>query len=109
MDEALTGLADAVEALRAELTAAMQQGQGERMRFALDSVELTVQAVITREANGKIGWKVFGVGASYEAAATQTLVLRLTPGWLTEQGTLQKEFMIAAAGAAGDGFGPGSR
>jgi hypothetical protein len=106
VDNALVGLADAIEALRDELTEAIARGTGKPMRFSLDPIDLTVQAVITREVNGKIGWKVLEAGGSYEAARTQTLTLRLSPLWTTEDGTLTADFSIASAGAAGDTFGP---
>ncbi|MGZ4665226.1 MAG: trypco2 family protein [Frankiaceae bacterium] len=106
MDTAVVGLAAAIEALRAELTEAINRGWGQGMQFQVEPVELTVQAVVTKDANGKIGWKIFEVGGSYESAATQTLSLRLAPVWKRADGTLVKDFTIAAAGPAGDSFGP---
>jgi len=102
VDDALVGLADAIEALRDELTDAMVRGENEPMRFALEPIELTVQAVITKDVNGKIGWKVLEVGGSYEAARTQTVTLRLSPLWETADGVLTRDFAISTAGAAGD-------
>jgi hypothetical protein len=79
MDEAVIGLASAVEALRRELAEALEAGRGQDIQFGLEPIELTVQAAVSREANGKIGWKILGLGGSYESARTQTLTLRLTP------------------------------
>jgi thioredoxin reductase len=106
VDKAIVGLSAAIEALRAELTASVDKGKNQGMQFQLDPIELTVQAVITKDANGKIGWQILEFGASYERATTQTLTLRLTPVWKTADGTLVKDFTIAAAAPAGDHFGP---
>lgn len=106
MADVLVGLADAIEALRAELTRAMGAGAGKPMRFALDPIELTLQVAITNEGNGKIGWKVIEFGGKREAVTTQTLVLRLTPKWRDADGSLTSDFTIAGAGEPGQHFGP---
>lgn len=106
MDQSVVGLAAAIEALRAELTDAMDRGKDAPMQFGMEPIELTVQAAVTKEANGKIGWSVFGLGGSYESAATQTLKLRLTPTWRKPDGTMTTDFTIAGAGVVGDRFGP---
>jgi len=106
VNNAVVGLASAIEALRAELTDAVDRGRDEPLQFRVEPVELTVQAVVTKGANGKIGWSVLGLGGSYESAATQTLTLRLAPLWKAADGQLTTDFTIAAAGAAGDTFGP---
>jgi hypothetical protein len=100
------GLAEVVEALRAELMAAIDAGKGQPLQFKLDPVEVTVQTVVTREANGKIGWKVLEVGGKGSSADTQTLSLRLTPVWKQPDGTLVSDFTISSAGETGDRFGP---
>lgn len=106
VEGAVVGLAAAIEALRAELTEAVGQGRGQGMQFQVEPVELTVQAAVTKEAGGRIGWSVLGLGGSWEAATTQTLTLRLAPVWKSADGTLVKDFTIAGAGPAGDAFGP---
>jgi Trypsin-co-occurring domain 2 len=106
MAGAIVGLAEAIEALRAELTEAMNEGRAEDMQFSLEPVELTVQAVITKEGSGKLGWKVLEFGGSYEAATTQALKLRLTPLWKTKDGTLVRDFTIASVSDVGDLIGP---
>lgn len=50
---------------------------------------------MTKEAQGKIGWHVLGLGASYDSATTQTLKLRLEPVSLAEDGTVTRDFTIA--------------
>jgi hypothetical protein len=112
MDKAIVGLAEAISALRLELTVAMQEGKAHNMQFAMEPIELTVQTVITKDADGKIGWKVLGVGASYETATTQTLKLILAPVWRNTDGTLVRDFTIAdvaASGAERDSVGPRSQ
>jgi hypothetical protein len=106
MANAVVGLAAAIEALRAELTDAIGLGRGQPIQFGIEPIELTVQAAITKEANGKIGWSVLGAGASYDAASTQTLTLRLTPMWKATDGRLTADFTIADAALAQDHFGP---
>lgn len=91
----IIGLSEAIEALREALTAATEKGQGQRMRFRLEPVELTLQAVVTKDANGKIGWGALGVGGSYESAETQTLRLKLYPLWQTPEGELVDDFLVA--------------
>ena len=102
MDTALVGLADAIEALRAELTEAMARGGNKPMRFALEPIDLTMQAVITKDAHGNIGWKVLEFGGSFEKVRTQTITVKLTPLWRKYDDTLTRDFAIASAGAEGD-------
>lgn len=106
MDSALVGLADAIEALRDELTEAIIRGEGKSMQFALEPIELTLQTVVTKDANGRIGWSVLGVGGKYETARTQTVALKLSPWWRKQDGTLTSDFVIASTGEVGDTIGP---
>jgi hypothetical protein len=105
-DKAVIGLADAIKALRRELMEAVTEGRNEWMRFALDPIELTVQAVVTKDVNGKIGWKILEFGAKYDSNATQAITLKLTPQWRQLDGTLTTNFTIASDTAAGAHFGP---
>ena len=70
----IVGLAEAVESLRAELMKAVEAGKGQPMQFSVEPIELTAQVVVTKGADGKIGWDLLGVGGSYESASTQTRV-----------------------------------
>ena len=101
----IVGLADAIEALRAELTDAMGRGEGQRVQFRTEPIELTVQAVVTKDANGKIGWGTLGVGGKYESASTQTLTLKLRPMWRAPDGTLEEDPVIADRTRAPQRFG----
>lgn len=89
------GLADAIDALRSELAEAIARGAGQPMRFQVEPIELAVQAVITKDAGGRIGWGALGVGASYQSATTQTLTLKLKPMWQASDGTLTADPLIA--------------
>lgn len=71
--KAIVGLAEAVESLRAELMTAVEAGRGQPMQFSVEPIELTAQVAVTKEAEGKIGWNLLGMGGSYGAANTQTL------------------------------------
>jgi hypothetical protein len=64
-----------------------------------------VQATVTRKGNGKLGWKILEVGGGVESASTQTLVLKLTPAWKMQDGTVVTDPLIAATlPAAGGGW-----
>jgi hypothetical protein len=97
VDRALVGLAEAIGALRTELVAAMAEGSGKAMQFALDPIELTFQTVVTKDGDGKIGWKIIEVGGSYQSQTTQSLTLRLTPLWRNKDGRIVRDFAIADA------------
>ena len=105
MEKALVGLSDAIEALRVELTHAVGLSRGARMRFTLEPVELTVQAVVTKEGDGRLGWKVLSIGGSYESARTQTVTLRLTPRWFGDDDE-PTDFTVAVPGRLDDVIGP---
>ncbi len=105
-DKAIVGLADAVKALRSELIEAVTEGQDQWMRFSLDPIELTVQAVVTTDVNGKIGWKILEFGAKYDSQTTQSITLKLIPQWRLPDGTLTTNFTIAGETPEGARFGP---
>jgi hypothetical protein len=106
MADVTVGLADAIASLRKELLAAMSEGEGAEMRFRMAPVDLSLQVGVTKEAEGKIGWQVLGIGGSYATAATQTLRLRLEPVWRQHDGSYTADFMIADQAATSPRFGP---
>jgi Trypsin-co-occurring domain 2 len=81
--ETLVGLGAAIEALREELTAAAASGAHQRLWFRPTSIELTVQAAVTRTGKGNAGikWWLVELGGerSTNSATTQTLKLVLEP------------------------------
>jgi hypothetical protein len=102
----IVGLADAIEALRSELAVAVDRGKYQRMRFRIEPIELTLQAVITTDAEGRIGWGALGIGGSYAAAQTQKLTLRLQPLWELTDGTVVEDFTVADQSVVPSRFGP---
>lgn len=107
VDDHVTGLADAIDALRDELGDAMVRGEGAGVRFRVKPVELTVQAVVTKGGDGKIGWGVVAIGGKLESATTQTLKLQLEPVVKTETGTYTTDFAVADQTEEEQRFGPG--
>ncbi|MCG2624337.1 CHAT domain-containing protein [Arthrobacter sp. I2-34] len=107
MVDAAVGLAEAIDALREELSAAAARSEGQAMRFGLEPVELTLQVALTRTAAGKVAWVVVDSGAGHPEAVTQMLTLKLVPLWKTAEGSLTTDFTIASPGAADDGTGRG--
>lgn len=105
MADAGVGLAKAIWALRAELLEAINTGAGEWMRFSLNPIELTLQAMVTKDVDGKIGWKILEAGGRYESAVTQTVKLSLTPVWCRPDGTSTTNFTIAGDQPDGLTFG----
>jgi hypothetical protein len=105
MADATVGLADAIAALRRELLAAVAEGADAAMRFRLAPVELSMQVAVTKDAGGKIGWQVLGLGGSYSSAVTQTLALRLEPMW-KQDGAYTSDFTIADQMAEPPRIGP---
>jgi Trypsin-co-occurring domain 2 len=86
----LVDLSSALEALRAELEDAWAAGQGQRVRFRVSEVTLTVQAVARREkeGGGKLRWWVVEAGGQAKTSSdvTQALVLALTPNLYDDAG-----------------------
>lgn len=106
MADATVGLAAAIAALRAELLVAMDEGADAPMRFRMAPVELSLQVAVKKEAQGKIGWHVIGLGGSYDSATTQKLVLRLEPLWKQDNGAYTSDFAIADQSAQEIHVGP---
>jgi len=88
-------LSEAIEALRESLKKSIQAGQDDWMQFVLDPIELEVETVVTKDANGKVGWKIIEASGGYESAKTQRLKLRMTPMWRTPDGVLVRDFTVA--------------
>lgn len=69
MQEASTDLAEAVEAVRAELLRAKELGEGSPMEFEVGPVEMQFTVALTREGKATTGVKVWVI----EAGASGTL------------------------------------
>ena len=76
-------LASVVRQLRAELNEAMDEAEGERLRFELGPVELSLTVTVSREAapGAKIRFWVIEAGADARISrdAVQDIKLVLTP------------------------------
>jgi Trypsin-co-occurring domain 2 len=76
-------LAEAVHALRAELVSAIEEGEGEALRFGVGPVELELQVEVSREVGGKAGiqfWLVsIGGEGSRSSGSVHTVRLTLSP------------------------------
>ncbi|MFS4091510.1 trypco2 family protein [Streptomyces sp. AF1A] len=74
------GLADAVRGVRAELRAAMAEGEDERVRFDVDEIEMEFAVEVRRDERVEGGVRVWvaSVGASNGASQATTHRLRVT-------------------------------
>jgi len=76
-------LAEMVQELRQELTAAIAAGEGEDLRFRLGEIELEAEVVVTKEGSGKAGVKFWvmdaELGGSAEKKSVHRIKLRLEP------------------------------
>jgi hypothetical protein len=72
-----------IRSLRAELRAAIAEGEGEPLRFALDEIELDLEVSAVRSVEPRGGVKFWvvtaGVGAKFQQGHVQRLKLKLTP------------------------------
>jgi Trypsin-co-occurring domain 2 len=102
------GVAEAIEALRTDLQKVIEVGRDQPLRFKLSPIEVTLQVEVTKDANGKVGWKVLEVGGGLGSTRTQTVKLTLEPGWLQADGTYldRGQFTVASVSAEHSSFGP---
>ena len=86
-------MSTALEGLREELETVWKQSADKELKFRVNNVTLTVEAVARREVegSGKIRWWLIEAGGGVTAGkeTTQTLVLTLTPGLYDKQGNLK--------------------
>lgn len=100
----VVGLGSAIQALREQLAEARREGWYDELGFQVEPVELTIQAVVDKGADGKIGWGVLSVGGDYKTSTTQTLKLTLTPVRRQPDGTVTRDFTVGDQQAT-DPFG----
>jgi hypothetical protein len=81
-------LADAVRGVRAELQAAMVEGEGKGLRFEVGPVELEFAVDVRKEVGAEVGARVYVVsfGARGSQAQTATHRLKLTLQPMDDQG-----------------------
>lgn len=77
-------LAAAIGQLRKELQEAMEDGEGKRLRFSVDSIEMDLQVAVDATKRGDASlslWRVLslGGGLDHKHATTHRLTLRLSP------------------------------
>jgi hypothetical protein len=82
-DSNLPSLADTIAAVRRELSAAQQAGQGQPVQFRTGPVELEFEVAVTRTGGGEAGvqlWVVtLGAKGELEHATTQRIKVTLQP------------------------------
>jgi Trypsin-co-occurring domain 2 len=82
-DSVEVGLADAVRALRAELTSVMAEGADQALRFELGPVEMEFLLEVNRQAGAEGGvrfWVVsLGGSGSVARGSTHRVTLQLVP------------------------------
>lgn len=88
-------LVKALAALRADLQAALEEGQGKDVHFVLGDIELTLQLVADKHAGGKIGWSVLGVDAGAKSERTHVVKLTLQPRYRQPDGSYSADGTIA--------------
>ncbi len=83
MEEAAIDLGEAIRSLRAELSSAMAQGEGQDLRFRVGPVELEFDVQVSREAGAEGGVKFWVVSAGAKAttgtATTHRVKIALQP------------------------------
>ncbi len=71
------GLVDVLAQLRADLAAAIAQGENERLRFEVGPVELDLSVTVTRSGTAKAGIRFWVVDAGAEGSVSRESVQRL--------------------------------
>jgi hypothetical protein len=83
MEKGQIGLAEAIKNLRMELQEAMNEGDGKKLRFEAQDIELEFKCVVTRQADAKADVKFWiidaGAEGKIEDVKTQTIKLKLRP------------------------------
>jgi hypothetical protein len=76
------GLADALDALHAELSAALERAGGQEIRFPVSGIEIELQVGVTRaaEAHGGVRFWVLDVGAQRGVNSQTLQTVRLNLG-----------------------------
>ena len=98
------GLADAVTAVREELTRAAAQGAGEDWQFSVGPVQMEFEVELRADARAKGGFRVWAVTADAEAGVARARTHRIS-FTLTPRRTDGTDARIGVD--TSDAFGPG--
>ena len=108
-DQELPGgvdLTEAIEALRSQLSLAMDSAPARGLRFKSGPVELTVQAALTKGVGGKAGikWWLIEAGGdvSRQSVVTQTLKISLQPVLVNHNGEVVDALIAASEDSVED-------
>jgi hypothetical protein len=86
-------LAEMIEALRVELAVAVDQGDGQSIRFDVGPIELEVEVAATKKTTGKAGvefWVITaGADRAREDVVTQRIKITLQPKPANSPGPVQ--------------------
>ena len=88
-------LAEAIAALRADLEAALAEGQGKDVQFVLGDVELTLQLVADKHAGGEDRLVGPRGGRRGKSERTHSVRLVLQPRFRSKDGTYRGHGRIA--------------
>jgi hypothetical protein len=77
VDEPMVGLADAIRSLRTELLAAVEEGEGQGLRFRVGPVELEFGVAVTKEQGGGGGVRFWVISAEGELARSKATTHRI--------------------------------
>ncbi|GHD99321.1 trypco2 family protein [Streptomyces alanosinicus] len=99
-------LSDMIRELRAQLTSAVADGDGQFVRFELGPVEVEATVAVTREAGAdtKVRLWVVDAGANgkYAQAQTQRIKVTLTPQAVPADGGPVRPVLIAGGEVDGE-------
>jgi hypothetical protein len=86
-EEQRIGVEEAIRTLRAELTAAMLEGEGQQLQFRPGPIELEFLVQVSREKGGDAGVKfwVISIGGSAKATSSTTHRIKLTLNPITPE------------------------
>jgi len=77
VDEPMVGLADAIRSLRTELLAAVEEGEGQGLRFRVGPVELEFEVVVSKEQGGGGGVRFWVISAEGKLARSKATTHRI--------------------------------
>jgi hypothetical protein len=106
-DQTWIGLVDAVMALRAELSAAVEAGRGESLRFELGPIQMELAVTVRREAGGSAGIQFGVVSVGGKGGVSNETIHRLTLALTAKEADSGRAPEIASVDPKGDRQIPG--